>query len=48
MSLYYRNFEPAFENMIGASKIAYFDFVPLPSCVIDRRRQEISLWREQV
>ena len=34
--------------MIGALKIAYFDFVPLPLCVIDRRKREISLWRVQV
>ena len=34
--------------MIGASKIAYFDFVPLPFCVINRMKREISIWRGQV
>jgi glycosyltransferase involved in cell wall biosynthesis len=34
--------------MIELSKIADFDFIPLPLCVIDRRKQEKSLWRGQV
>jgi glycosyltransferase involved in cell wall biosynthesis len=34
--------------MICLSKIANFDFIPLPLCVINRRKREISLWRGQV
>jgi glycosyltransferase involved in cell wall biosynthesis len=34
--------------MNDLSKIANFDFVPLPLCVINRRKREISLWRGQV